>query len=169
MTVADFDPAERFVACTVGPPGSRTFFLQARGRGHVVSVSLEKLQVSMLGERIGDLLDRVGEDGSVGRPDNDPLDTPIEDEFRVNAIGLAWDTERSLIVIECHDHDPDEGEPEDGTALHTLRVSLPPDQAREFARRAGALVAAGRPPCPFCGQALDPSGHICPRANGYRR
>ncbi|MCB1239503.1 MAG: DUF3090 family protein, partial [Tetrasphaera sp.] len=35
--------------------------------------------------------------------------------------------------------------------------------------RAGALVAAGRPPCPFCGQALDPSGHICPRANGYRR
>ena len=100
MTVADFDPAERFVAGTVGPPGSRTFFLQARGRGHVVSVSLEKLQVSMLGERIGDLLDRVGEDGSVGRPDNDPLDTPIEDEFRVNAIGLAWDTERlSLIHI----------------------------------------------------------------------
>ena len=50
-----------------------------------------------------------------------------------------------------------------------LRRPLPPDQAREFARRAGALVAAGRPPCPFCGQALDPSGHICPRANGYRR
>ena len=117
MTVADFDPAERFVAGTVGPPGSRTFFLQARGRGHVVSVSLEKLQVSMLGERIGDLLDRVGEDGSVGRPDNDPLDTPIEDEFRVNAIGLAWDTERSLIVIECH-------------CRQTRRVSSPAGRAR---------------------------------------
>ena len=140
MTVADFDPAERFVAGTVGPPGSRTFFLQARGRGHVVSVSLEKLQVSMLGERIGDLLDRVGEDGSVGRPDNDPLDTPIEDEFRVNAIGL-------------------------GASVGFLSAIM--GVGGGFT--SGALVAAGRPPCPFCGQALDPSGHVCPRANGYRR
>lgn len=135
MTVADFDPAERFVAGTVGPPGSRTFFLQARGRGHVVSVSLEKLQVSMLGERIGDLLDRVGEDGSVGRPDNDPLDTPIEDEFRVNAIGLAWDTERSLIVIECHDHDPDEGSPK--TARHCTRCACPCSPTRRVSSPAG--------------------------------
>ena len=92
----------------------------------MVSVS-PRNQVSTLGERMGPL-DRVGRTAASGVPDNDPLDTPIEDEFRVNAIGLAWDTERSLIVIECHDHDPDEGEPEDGTALHTLRV-LQPDQA----------------------------------------
>jgi hypothetical protein len=31
------------------------------------------------------------------------------------------------------------------------------------------VVSAGRPACPFCSQPLDPSGHICPRANGYRR
>lgn len=30
MTSADYDPPERFVAGTVGPPGNRTFFLQAR-------------------------------------------------------------------------------------------------------------------------------------------
>jgi hypothetical protein len=30
-------------------------------------------------------------------------------------------------------------------------------------------VSAGREPCPFCGSPLDPTGHVCPRANGFRR
>jgi uncharacterized repeat protein (TIGR03847 family) len=46
---------------------------------------------------------------------------------------------------------------------------LSPPQARSFVRRARALVSAGRPPCPFCGGPLDPTGHVCPRANGYKR
>ncbi len=50
-----------------------------------------------------------------------------------------------------------------------LRVRLTAAQARAFAQRAAAVVGAGRPPCPFCGLPLDPSGHICPRQNGYRR
>ncbi|HEY5033265.1 MAG TPA: DUF3090 family protein, partial [Actinomycetes bacterium] len=41
--------------------------------------------------------------------------------------------------------------------------------ARAFAQRAAAVVGAGRPPCPFCGLPLDPTGHLCPRQNGYRR
>jgi uncharacterized repeat protein (TIGR03847 family) len=43
-----FDPPERFVAGTVGPPGQRTFFLQARSGTRVTSVSLEKQQVAVL-------------------------------------------------------------------------------------------------------------------------
>mgnify|MGYP000079238776 CR=1 FL=1 len=35
--------------------------------------------------------------------------------------------------------------------------------------RTMALVAAGRPLCPFCTSPIDPKGHLCPRANGYRR
>ncbi len=50
-----------------------------------------------------------------------------------------------------------------------LRVSITGAAARAFAKRALAVVAAGRPPCPFCAGPLDPGGHICPRANGYRR
>ena len=41
-----FDPPERFVAGTIGEPGDRTFFLQARDGVRVVSVALEKVQVS---------------------------------------------------------------------------------------------------------------------------
>lgn len=169
MAFSDFDPPERFVAGTVGPPGGRTFFLQARGQGRLVSVSIEKVQVGILADRIVDLLDSVG--GPEGSDavaehhlDADALETPIEDEFRVDTVSLAWDEERSAVVIECHDRDPEEESPEE-----SVRVVLDATTARAFARRCQVIVAAGRPPCPFCGQPLDPEGHICPRANGYKR
>ena len=169
MPATVFDPPERFVAGTVGPPGGRTFFLQASGEGRLVSVSLEKVQVSVLADRVNELLDTHA-DGTATEPlgggDTDPLATPIEDEFRVDTLALAWDPARSVLVIECHDQDPEEAEEE---TVQTLRVVLSPVAARAFARRCGAVVSAGRPSCPFCGQPLDPTGHICPRANGYRR
>ncbi|QKE84785.1 DUF3090 family protein [Arthrobacter sp. NEB 688] len=169
MPATVFDPPERFVAGTVGPPGGRTFFLQARGGGRVVSVSLEKVQVTALADRVNDLLDAHAEGAAtepLGDGDTDPLEAPIEDEFRVDTLALAWDTERRVLVIECHDADPEETEED---ALETLRVVLDPVAARAFARRCGKVLSAGRPACPFCGQPLDPTGHICPRANGYRR
>ena len=132
-------------------------------------VSLEKVQVSVLADRVNDLLDTHAEGTAtepVGGGDTEPLATPIEDEFRVDTLALAWDVARSVVVIECHDQDPEEAEEE---AVQTLRVVLSPQAARAFARRCGAVVSAGRPSCPFCGQPLDPTGHICPRANGYRR
>ena len=57
--VFDYDPPDRFVAGTVGEPGQRTFFLQARGGGRVTSVALEKQQVAVLAERVDELLDEV--------------------------------------------------------------------------------------------------------------
>ena len=167
MPATVFDPPERFVAGTVGPPGGRTFFLQASGDGRLVSVSLEKVQVSVLADRVNDLLDAHAEGTATEPPgdgDTEPLATPIEDEFRVDTVSLAWDEGRSTVVIECHDRDPEEEPPVD-----SVRVVLDPTSARAFARRCLAIVAAGRPPCPFCGQPLDPEGHICPRSNGYKR
>ena len=59
MPLFDYDPPERFVTGTVGEPGQRTFFLQARGGGRVTSVALEKQQVAVLAERVEELLDEV--------------------------------------------------------------------------------------------------------------
>jgi len=186
----DYDPPERFVAGTVGQPGSRTFFLQARTGSRLTSVALEKQQMSVLAERVDELLDEVVRRSGGAAPvpaltpadaeDNEPLDIPIEEEFRVGAMSLAWDAEAERVVIECFAEgtpiedeedessstasDP-EGEP-DGAVL---RVSISGATARAFAKRALAVVAAGRPPCPFCSGPLDPEGHICPRSNGYRR
>ena len=182
MTLQDFDPAERFVAGTVGPAGQRAFYLQASDGPRVVTVAVEKQQVSVLADRINDVLDQLAPVAAVepGQPggapeDTDPLTTPFDEDFRVQTLSLAWDEDRQRLVIECHDHDPDEVEDDDAPAeevplaRNTLRISLEPAAARAFARRTNALVAAGRPPCPFCGGPLDPTGHICPRANGYKR
>lgn len=185
----DYDPPERFVAGTVGQPGSRTFFLQARTGSRLTSVVLEKQQMSVLAERVDELLDEVLRRSGGAAPvpaltpadaeDNDPLETPIEEEFRVGAMSLAWDAPAELVVIECFaegtpiDEDDetgdDDGEGGEGAEGAVLRVRISGATARAFAKRALAVVAAGRPPCPFCSTPLDPSGHICPRANGYRR
>ncbi|HET7477302.1 MAG TPA: DUF3090 domain-containing protein [Dermatophilaceae bacterium] len=180
MPLIEFDPPDRFVAGTVGPPGGRTFFLQASAGTRITSVSLEKQQVSVLADRVNDLLDDFagGEatEPVAGTEDTAPLDTPIEDEFRVGTMSLGWDAERQVVILECHDveaaEEEGEGEPEllaEQVSHLVFRVVIAPPAARAFARRCAKLVAAGRPPCPFCGGPLDPTGHICPRANGYKR
>ena len=180
-----FDQPERFVAGTVGQPGDRQFYLQARDGARVVSVALEKQQVQALAERVDALLDevvrRTGGEAPVpataplGSDDLDPLDPPVTEEFRVGAMALGWNGDTELVIIEAHETlEDDEAEvpdleedPDDGPTV--LRVRLSGVQARAFAKRAASVVSAGRPPCPFCTQPLEPSGHICPRANGYRR
>ena len=183
--IFEFDPPERFVAGAVGPPGHRAFFLQARSGDRLTSVVLEKAQVAVLAERINELLDEVARRAGGSAPipetaptegDDAPLDTPIEEEFRVGTMSLAWDPDAARLVVECYELVDSEPEalqdlPEalaSGTRA-LMRVSLSGAAARTFARRALAVVAAGRPPCPLCGNPLDPEGHVCPRANGHHR
>ena len=111
MPVYSYDPPERFVAGTVGQPGQRTFYLQATSAGRVTSVVLEKFQVSLLAERLDELLDevlrRTGGHSTVpaaaptGLADDGPLDLPLTEDFRVGAIALAWDGEEERVVIEA--------------------------------------------------------------------
>lgn len=178
MPVYEFERPQRFVAGTVGPPGQRTFFLQARDQTRLVTVSCEKEQLAVLADRIGALLDEYAEaltdqTAAMLFADNEPLETPIEEEFRVNTISLGWDPQREAVLLEADHEQEAEGEADESGPVaggeDSIRVVLAPAQARAFAQRTKALVAAGRPPCPFCGGPLDASGHICPRANGYRR
>ena len=179
-----FDPPDRFVAGTVGQPGERTFYLQASGSGRLISVALEKVQVAILAERLEELLEEVRRRGAGDVPvvapkeleDTAPLDTPVEEEFRVGSMGLAWDGEDELVVIEAlaqqeAENEEDLVEPlsdvEEGP--DAVRVRITAEAARAFIKRAERVVAAGRPPCPLCGLPLDPEGHICPRQNGHRR
>jgi uncharacterized repeat protein (TIGR03847 family) len=117
--------------------------------------------------------------------DGGPLDQPIVEEFRVGTITLSWDADAGLVVIELFPvSDEPEVEFEDDAdddasddleievevdANEVLVVTMRPSYARAFVQRAMSVVAAGRPPCQFCGNPLDPDGHLCPRANGYRR
>ncbi|MBB3044734.1 DUF3090 domain-containing protein [Nocardioides soli] len=185
--VHGFDPPERFVAGTVGPPGQRTFFLQARAGARLVSVALEKQQVQALAERIDELLDEVLASSRsdavipavapLGLDDTAPLEQPIEEEFRAGTMTLSWDPDDERVVIEVFpfteaavvtpdqlDEDFEEPEPDE-----VFLVRIAAGSARAFVKRAEQVLGAGRPDCPFCGNPIDPDGHLCVRANGFRR
>ncbi len=182
-----FDPPERFVVGTVGPPGARTFFLQARDGARITTVALEKQQVEALAERIDELLDEVMQAAAntalipavapFDLVDNNPLEQPIEEEFRAGTMTLSWDIASERIVIEVFpfteaavvtpdqvDEDLEEPEPDE-----IFLVKLTAGGARAFVDRARTVIKAGRPDCPFCGNPIDPDGHLCVRANGFRR
>ena len=190
-----FDPPERFIAGTIGDPGSRTFFLQAREGSRVVSVALEKVQVVVLAERLGDLLGELerrgvapgaseggaladtipaGESPAPLDDDPGPLDEPLVEAFRAGSLTLGWDPDAERVLVEARAQDedgeaidPDEDDDEDEDGPDLLRVRLTASAARSFVARAARVVASGRPPCPLCGAPLDPRGHICPRRNGH--
>jgi uncharacterized repeat protein (TIGR03847 family) len=189
ILVHRYDAPDRFVAGTVGQPGERTFFLQAREGNRMTSVACEKQQVSVLAEHLDRVLDEVlrRSAGEVDVPpasykarDTDPLDAPITEEFRVGTMTIAWDPSIDRIVIELFSNvdvveestqPPPAAAAEESDEIEAdevFVVKITASYARDFVARAQALVAAGRPSCPFCLQPIDPQGHICPRANGYR-
>src|SRR4051812_36866667 len=150
-----FEPPERFVAGTVGAPGERTFYLQARGGGRLVSVALEKVQVSLLAEKLDELLVEANRRFGLvlppidlSDPDNDPLEAPIDEEFRVGTLGLAYDVDTSTVVIEAiavgeAEEEPEATEEDEEAAdeddydvvtadLDRLRVRLTPEETRAF-------------------------------------
>jgi uncharacterized repeat protein (TIGR03847 family) len=179
--IHEFDPPERFVAGTVGEPGSRTFFLQARSGPRMVSVALEKQQVAVLAERIDELLDEVmassGNDtlipavAPVGLDDSEPLEQPIDEQFRAGTMTLSWDPQLARVVIEVFPLTDvaEVSEEEDVEPEEVFLVRLEAGHARAFVKRASLVIDAGRPDCPFCGNPIDPDGHLCVRANGFRR
>ncbi|ADG88647.1 hypothetical protein TBS_09450 [Thermobispora bispora] len=179
MPVYDYDPPERFVVGAVGQPGARTFYLQARGQGRITTVVLEKFQVAVLADRLDELLDEVLRRSGGRAPipalppadltDDEPLETPFDEDFRVGTMALGWDPETSQVIIEAQEAvDEDEDDPTgERPEPAVLRVRISPAVARAFSRRALKVVAAGRPPCPLCGRPIDPHGHICVRLNGH--
>ncbi len=179
------ESAERFTTGTVGLPGERTFFLQARSQGALSSVVVEKTQVQALSDRLKTLIRELQISGEASldelsvshNKDLAPLDFPLEEDFRVGIIGISWDSaiQRIMIHIQAMAGEEIEEVLDDSQALEIedapdiVIVWLRIHQARTFIQRAEAVVASGRQVCPFCGLPINVEGHLCPRANGYRR
>ncbi len=166
----EFESVDRFVCGTVGEPGEREFFLQVRSGTALVSASLEKSQASTLAQRLEILCKQIAKEDVtlvVDRLERDDasLESPVDKDFVIGAISIAWDDELKKVAVELYSIK--EIEVEDETPDITLNITL--GQAKAFIVRTTAVVNAGRIPCPFCAIPIDPRGHLCPRANGYRR
>lgn len=187
--VHEFDWPDRVVIGTVGRPGERTFYLQARTGARRVAIALEKEQSAVLADTIDELLSRLAADTNqhVSVPtetpaelvDDDPLDQPVEEEFRAGELRLGWDPRTAQVVIEAYpievlEIDLTDGEDDEPRELADLVsdaaaaepsemfvVRMPVGTARAFAERTRKVVGAGRPACPRCGRPMDPDGHEC--------
>jgi len=166
MSENDFelDDLTAIAVATMGPPGQRQFFLQARSGERTVTVACEKVQIQLLLARLQQLLaaqdlpasDLPGEGGVTYQAVE-----PLEPLWSVAELGLGYHEGRRQFVIVAREA----GESEAAT---TVRFWLDLDQVRGFARQAETVLTAGRALCRRCGLPIDPAGHPCPAANGSR-
>jgi uncharacterized repeat protein (TIGR03847 family) len=171
-----------FTTGAVGAPGQRVFYLQGRQGRTVVTLKVEKEQISALADYLAGMLAKLPEAGTVSG--DLPLLEPLDPAWAVGALGLGYDDSADRLVIvanEATEREEDDGEAEESEAPEVAEVADPGDpgdgatarflitraQASAFIDRARALVRAGRPICPMCSQPKDPAGHVCPRSNGH--
>lgn len=158
-----------FTADYIGEPGARTFFLQSQINDTPTSFLVEKQQVAVLAERLREVLLMIDEEDTIKSavPARDPgllPAEPVEPEWRVGNMGLAYDEETDRIIVLLEEVQPeDDPDPEASAA----RLLLRRDQARSFLLHAIAVVEEGRPICQLCGLPMDPAGHKCPASNGH--
>ena len=157
----DLRDVDHLTTGTVGQPGERVFYLQARGDGRLVTLKLEKTQVAALVRYLGTLL------ADLPPPDELPHDLgllqPIEPEWVVGTLGVSYDedTDRFVLLAEELVEEDEEGA--------AARISATRDQIAALVLHGAEVVEAGRPPCPLCGEPLDAEGHVCVRLNGHKR
>lgn len=167
----DLDPVNRITIGTVGPPGKRVFYLQARRGRMLVTLLMEKEQARALAMAIERLLEELAQRAPQLRFGMSEvseaqmrLEEPIAPEFRIGQMSLGYDADRDLVVLVVQEL-PQEDQPEQ--LLATARFWATRQQMWALSQHATRLVAAGRPICGNCGQPIDPSGHFCPRRNGH--
>lgn len=160
----EFTDADLVTVGTVGTPGRRVFLLQVQAGDTVVTLKLEKQQVSALGEALMERLQDLPVAAVL--PQDLELRQPLEVAWVVGAMGLGYLDALDRIVLDAVEAVPvnEEGEPQEPHGR--ARFLLTREQAQALAIRASELVDAGRPPCPLCGHPLDPAGHTCPKKNG---
>lgn len=176
MSDLEFEQVDRFTTGTVGTPGQRVFFIQAVDGGRVVTLKMEKQQIAALADSLDAMLSDLPTPESAGEIDLDLVE-PIVAEWVVGAMGVAYDDDSNRILLVAEqfvdaqdsrsDNEaiPDEPLAALGDGPESVRFRVTLGQAAAFVSHARDLVAAGRPPCIFCGQPRDPDGHACPRMN----
>ena len=188
----DLERVDRITAGAVGEPGQRTFFIQAREGERVITILVEKEQVELLGTSILEILATVGRETGEGPPSEElGLEPPLEPLWRAGRLSIGYAEERDLMLleieelVELEDEPEDEqdeadeadDEPEDDTAPVAETEGPEPDRVRlwatreqmfALARHGAAVAERGRPRCRFCGNPIDPEGHMCPAMNGHR-
>jgi uncharacterized repeat protein (TIGR03847 family) len=174
----ELDQVDALGAGAVGEPGQRSFYIQARTETAQLTVLVEKEQIALLATEAVSFLDRIADEypeDAVTLPRTiAELHEPTVPLFRARLIGLGFDPERELVLIELRERPADDEptsaeevsvQPDEEIEGYVARIYATRPQVRAMAERGAEVVAAGRPPCPLCEMPMDPAGHRCPRWN----
>lgn len=169
----DLDPVDKLTTGTVGEPGQRTFFIQATQGERVITIVVEKEQVELLGTSILEILASVGRETGEGPQEEAlELEVPLEPLWRAGRLSIGYAEDRDLMLLELEElvETPGEEEADDDDLPEPARVRMWATREQMFAlaRHGAAVAARGRPKCRFCGNPIDPEGHMCPAMNGHR-
>ncbi|MDB0005655.1 DUF3090 family protein [Ilumatobacteraceae bacterium] len=167
------DDVEVFTAGTVGRPGSRVFFLQIRAAGRRFDLKCEKAQVAAISRYLDDVLQDLPPPEDRPLPAALDMAAPTGEGFILGSIALGYDAHGDRVILQLgeiggpdNSDDSDDDEPDtDESDVGQIRISVTRGQAAAFREHAEQVVAAGRPPCRWCGGPIDPDGHPCPRMN----
>jgi len=154
----DLPDVDAFVAGTVGPAGERAFFLQAVAGTQVITLKVEKQQVIALAEYLGNMLTDLPEPPADSVPGPSSLATPVEPEWAVASMGVAYVESRDRVALWAEQLLMNE----DTESPATSRFQLTRAQVRAFVNHSQHLVQAGRPPCPYCEAPLNGGDTWCP-------
>lgn len=171
------ESTERFIVSAIGQPGEREFFIQVKSKDGLNTIAIEKNQVIALTQRFEEMIRELrrsslasSEELSVSAElDEQPLELPIEQDFQAGVISIAWENNRVVVNIQAASQIEDLVLEDMESGPDLVIASLVIGQVKGFCVRAKSVVSAGRAACPFCALPIDPNGHLCPRANGYRR
>jgi uncharacterized repeat protein (TIGR03847 family) len=182
--IIELDDIDALGTGAVGEPGKRAFYIQARTEHAQLTVLVEKEQVALLASEAVAFLDSIAGDYPetpiVVAETEVQLREPTVPLFRARLIGLGFDPERELVLLEFRERaaeDENEGEGEDDDEAsggrdggeddegYVARIYATRAQVRAMAARGADVVSKGRPACPLCDMPMDPAGHRCPRWN----
>jgi uncharacterized repeat protein (TIGR03847 family) len=178
--VIELDGVDALGAGAIGEPGSRVFYIQADKSDARLTVVVEKEQVALLAEEAIAFLDRIGLDypeepaeSATLHPSAAQVTEPAVPLFRARMIGLGFEPDRKLVLLELRERADDDEDDETGVPVdealpdegYVARIFATRAQVRAMAARGAEAVTGGRPLCQLCNFPMDPSGHICPRWN----
>jgi uncharacterized repeat protein (TIGR03847 family) len=161
--IVDIDAPERLFVAPVDDDAEEVHLQVMRGH-HGLSVALERQQVTMLAERLLEVLGELERRGLLAIEAWPPARTvpeqpsePLPVEFRVGTLTIGWDNDASRVVVEAFalvfdagagesalppDLEPDEEIPDDDPlGPDVLRIRMSPTAALRFARQAARVGA----------------------------
>lgn len=178
----DLNPVSHITTDAIGQPGKRVFYIQARKDEQTVSLIVEKVQIQTLALGVEDFLTELAQrfpELPEAAADFErtlmSIAPPVDPLFRIGELALAYDSENDLAILIAREisnaEESDEQEAQQAAAeeLSVVRFWCTRGQLRAMCRWGLEVAAQGRPICPYCGQPMDPTGHLCPKRNGHKK